>query len=139
MFRRSTMSSVFDILRDNQTFAVVGVSQNRQKYGYEVFETLVTNGYRVYPINPKYEEVDGHRCYPSLDELPEKPEVVVTVVPPAVTEKVVQACARLGIHTVWMPPGSWSEQAVQTCEAQGIEKVHDVCLVFALRSFRRKR
>jgi len=56
-----------------------------------------------------------------------------------VTEKVVQACARLGIHTVWMPPGSWSEQAVQTCEAQGIEKVHDVCLVFALRSFQRKR
>lgn len=133
------MSSVFDILRDNQTFAVVGVSQNRQKYGYEVFETLVTNGYRVYPINPKYEEVDGHRCYPSLDELPEKPDVVVTVVPPAVTEKVVQACARLGIQTVWMPPGSWSEQAVQTCEAQGIEKVHDVCLVFALRSFQRKR
>ena len=38
------MSSVFDILRDNQIFAVVGVSQNRQKYGYEVFETLVTNG-----------------------------------------------------------------------------------------------
>jgi predicted CoA-binding protein len=133
------MSSVFDILRDNQTFAVVGVSQNRQKYGYEVFETLVTNGYRVYPINPKYEEVDGHRCYASLDELPEKPEVVVTVMPPAVTEKVVQACARLGIQIVWMPPGSWSEQAVQTCEAQGIEKVHDVCLVFALRSFRRKR
>ena len=98
------MSSVFDILRDNQIFAVVGVSQNRQKYGYEVFETLVTNGYRVYPINPKYEEIDGHRCYPSLDELPEKPEVVVTVVPPAVTEKVVQACARLGIHTAGHEP-----------------------------------
>ena len=75
----------------------------------------------------------------SSGHLLEKPEVVATVVPPAVPEKVVQACARLNIQTVRMPPGSWSEQAVQMCEAQGIEKVHDVCLVFTLRSFQRKR
>jgi len=112
---------------------VVGVSLNRQKYGREVFDALLTKGYQVYPINPKYEEIDGHRCYRSLDELPEKPQVVVTVVPPAVTEKVIESCVRLGVGTVWMPPGSWSEQAVETCEAQGIEEVHDVCLVFALR------
>lgn len=130
------MSITTDILRHNQIFAVVGVSQDKQKYGHEVFEALVTNGYRVYPINPKYQEVDGHPCYSSLDALPEKPEVVVTVVPPSVTEKVVEDCARLGIRTVWMPPGSWSEQAVQTCEKHGIEEIHDICLVFALRSIR---
>jgi len=130
------MSMISDILRYNQTFAVVGVSQDKQKYGYEVFEILVANGYRVYPINPKYGEVEGHRCYPSLDDLPERPQVVVTVVPPTVTEKIVEDCTRLGIRTVWMPPGSWSERAVQMCEVQGIEEVHDVCLVFALRSRR---
>lgn len=130
------MSIISDILRDNQSFAVVGVSQDKQKYGHEVFEILVANDYQVYPINPKYGEVEGHRCYPSLDDLPEKPQVVVTVVPPAVTEKVVEDCARLGIRTVWMPPGSWSARAVQTCEVHGIQEVHDVCLVFALRSRR---
>ena len=128
------MSLISNILSNNRTFAVVGVSQNRQKYGHEVFEALLTKGYQVYPINPKYNEIDGQRCYPSLDELLEKPQVVVTVVPPPVTEKVVESCVRLGVETVWMPPGSWSEQAVETCEAQGIEEVHDVCLVFALRS-----
>jgi predicted CoA-binding protein len=133
------MSIISDILRHNQTFAVVGVSQNREKYGYEIFKKLVTNGYRVYPINPKYEEIDGHRCYPSLDDLPEKPEVVVTVVPPSVTKKVVESCTRLDIRTVWMSPGSWSEQAVEMCEGQGIKEVHDVCLVFALRSLHGKR
>lgn len=128
------MSLISNILNNNHTFAVVGVSQNRQKYGYEVFEALLTKGYQVYPINPKYKEIDGHRCYPSLADLPERPEVVVTVVPPAVTEQVIESCVRLGIGTVWMPPGSWSERAVETCETQGIEEVHDVCLVFALRS-----
>lgn len=128
------MSLISDVLRDNRTFALVGVSQNREKYGYEVFEALIAKGYEVYPINPKYDEVDGRRCYASLDDLSETPDVVVAAVPPVVTEKVVQSCARLGVVTVWMPPGSWSEQAVQTCEEQGLEEIHDVCLVFALRS-----
>ncbi|MGQ9584791.1 MAG: CoA-binding protein [Anaerolineae bacterium] len=128
------MSLISGILSNNHTFAVVGVSQDKQKYGHEVFEALLAKGYQVYPINPRYEEVDGHRCYPSLDALPEKPQVVVTAVPPAVTEKVVESCVRLQVETVWMPPGSWSEQAVETCEAQGMEEIHDVCLVFALRS-----
>ncbi|MCR4406717.1 MAG: CoA-binding protein [Anaerolineae bacterium] len=128
------MSLISNILSNSHTFAVVGVSQDRQKYGHEVFEALLAKGYQVYPINPKYEEIDGHRCYPSLADLPEQPDVVVTVVPPAVTEQVVESCTRLGVGTVWMPPGSWSQRAVEICETQGIEEVHDVCLVFALRS-----
>lgn len=130
------MSLVSDILRHNHTFAVVGVSQDPAKYGHEIFEALLNKGYKVYPINPKYQAVDGHPCYASLEALPEKPEVAVAVVPPAVTEKVVDTCARIGIGTVWMPPGAWSEKAVETCEANGIQEVHDVCLVFALRSLK---
>ncbi|MFB0545865.1 MAG: CoA-binding protein, partial [Anaerolineae bacterium] len=57
-FGRSAKSLVSGILSNNRTFAVVGVSQNRQKYGHEVFEALLAKGYRVYPINPKYNEVD---------------------------------------------------------------------------------
>lgn len=133
------MSLVSRILSKDRTFAVVGVSQDPRKYGHEVFETLLAKGYQVYPVNPKYQEIDGHRCYPSLDDLPEKPQVVVTVVPPAVTEKVIETCVRLGVGTVWMPPGSWSERAVDACEKAGIEEVHDVCLVFALRSVPQER
>jgi hypothetical protein len=130
------MGLVTDILRNNHTFAVVGVSQDPAKYGHEIFEKLLSKGYRAYPVNPKYESIDGHRCYASVEVLPEKPEVVVAVVPPTVTEQVVETCARLGIGTLWMPPGAWSEKAVETCEANGIQEVHDVCLVFALDSMK---
>jgi predicted CoA-binding protein len=129
------MSLITDILKNHRTFAVVGVSQDPAKYGHEIFEALLAKGYIVYPINPKYESVDGHPCYPSLESLPEKPEVVVTVVPPPVTEKIVEACIRMGIRVVWMPPGAWSEAAVELCEKHHINAVHDICLVFALRSF----
>ncbi len=128
------MSLVTKILRDNRTFAVVGVSQDPAKYGHEIFETLLSKGYNALAVNPKYEQVDGHPCYPSLEALPEKPDVVVAVVPPAVTETIVATTANLGVGTVWMPPGAWSERAVELCEQHGLTEIHDVCLVFALRS-----
>ncbi|MDH7513931.1 MAG: CoA-binding protein [Clostridiales bacterium] len=98
------MSYVTDVLKEKKVLAVVGVSGNKEKYGYEIFKTLIDAGYKTYPVNPKHDLIDGHRCYKSLPDLPEKPEVVVTVVPPATTEKVVDTCLELGISTVWMPP-----------------------------------
>jgi predicted CoA-binding protein len=122
------------ILKQFHTFAVVGVSQNKQKYGYEIFEALLNKGYKVYAVNPKYTSVDGKPCYPSLQALPQKPEVVVTAMPPAVTEKVAEACAQMSIGTLWMPPETWTAKSVEICKAHGIHEIHDLCLVFALKS-----
>jgi predicted CoA-binding protein len=131
------MSYVSRILRENQVFAVVGATQNKDKYGHEVVESLVDRGYLVYPVNPNYKHLNGHTCYPSVADLPEKPQVVVTVVPPDVTEQVIQSCAQLGVKMVWMPPGTWSDQAIEYCETNGTEEIHDICLVFALDSLGR--
>lgn len=122
------------VLKQCHTFAVVGVSQDRQKYGYEVFEALTKEGYKVYPVNPKYTSMDEQPCYPSLQALPEKPEVVVTATPAAVTERVAETCAQLNIGTLWMPPETWSEKSVETCKTHGVQEIHDLCLVFALKS-----
>ena len=138
MLLNDRMEVGFSILRQARTFAVVGVSQDRQKYGHEVFRALKEAGYAVFPVNPKYATVDGEPCYASLAELPEKPDVVVTAVPPAVTEEVAKSCAALGIGAVWMPPQTWSEKAVEACSANGIREVHDVCVVFALRALSEK-
>lgn len=124
------------VLKRYHTFAVVGVSQDKQKYGYEVFEALLNSGYKVYPVNPKYTSVDEQPCYPSLQALPEKPEVVVTATPPAVTEKVTETCAQLNIGMLWMPPETWSEKSVEICNTHGIQEIHDLCLVFALKSLK---
>lgn len=130
------MSLVIDILKHNRSFAVVGVSQDPAKYGHEIFDALLDKGYDALAVNPKYDQVDGHPCYPSLESLPEKPDVVVAVVPPAVTEGVIEMAAQLGINKIWMPPGAWSEKAVVLCEKYCMTEIHDVCLVFALRSLK---
>ena len=122
-----------DFLRKENVFAVIGVSQNPAKYGHQVYKDLKEAGYVVYPINPNIDEVLGDRCYHSLSELPEKPDVVDTVVPPSVTEKIIEECKELGVVKIWMQPGSESEKAIAFCRRNSIKVVHDVCVMVKRR------
>ena len=122
-----------DFLRKQHIFAVIGVSRNPAKYGHQVYKDLKEAGYVVYPVNPNIDEVLGDPCYHSLSELPEKPDVVDTVVPPKVTVKIVEECKELGIERVWMQPGSESEHAIDFCRQNNIKVVHDVCVMVKRR------
>ena len=118
-----------EFLNKKNIFAVVGASRDPQKYGFQVYRDLKSAGYQVYPINPNAEEILGEKCYQSLEILPRKPDVVDVVVPPEVTEHVVETCKRLGITKVWMQPGSESEKTIKFCERNGIQTVHGVCVM----------
>ncbi|HDD46347.1 MAG TPA: CoA-binding protein [Candidatus Aenigmarchaeota archaeon] len=112
-----------------RVFAVVGVSRDREKYGYKVFMDLRNAGYKVYPINPNAESINGIKCYKNLSSLPEKPEVVEFVVPPNVTLEVLKECKRLGIRNVWFQPGSESKDVLDFCKRNGMNAVHGVCII----------
>jgi len=122
-----------DFLRKQNVFAVVGVSRDPAKYGHQVYKDLKEAGYVVYAVNPNIDEVLGDRCYHSLSDLPEKPDVVDIVVPPKVTEKIVEECKELGIERVWMQPGSESEYAINFCTQNSIKVVHDICVMVKRR------
>jgi hypothetical protein len=87
-----------DTLRTKKSFALVGATPDPWKYGYEVLATLVNAGYTVFPINPKYPEIEGSTCYASLEDLPQKPEVVISALAPANTERVVDKVKELDIE-----------------------------------------
>lgn len=116
-------------LNKNNVFAVVGASRNPEKYGHQVYKDLRDAGYLVYPVNPNISKVLGDRCYPSLKDLPEKPDVVDIVVPPRITEQKVKECKELGIKKVWMQPGSESEESIKFCKENGIDVLHGVCVM----------
>ncbi|MCW7071626.1 MAG: CoA-binding protein [Methanophagales archaeon] len=125
-----------DFLRKQNVFAVVGVSRDPAKYGHQVYKDLKEAGYAVYAVNPNIDEVLGDRCYHSLGELPERPDVVDTVVPPAVTEEVVEECKELGVERVWMQPGSESERAINFCTRNRIKVVQNVCVMVKRKAAR---
>jgi len=122
-----------DFLWKQNVFAVIGVSRNPAKYGHQVYKDLKEAGYVVYAVNPNIDTVSGDRCYHSLSELPEKPDVVDVVVSPKVTEKIVVECRDLGLKRVWMQPGSESERAISFCVQNDIKVVHDVCVMVKRR------
>jgi len=108
-------------------WAVVGVSHDRAKYGNRIFRDLRRAGYVVYGVNSRGGEVDGQALYPSLADLPDDVEVLDVVVPPEMTEGVVQEAHSLGLNRVWMQPGAESEAAIAWAKAHGMEVVYDAC------------
>jgi acyl-CoA synthetase (NDP forming) len=68
-----------DPLLRPKSVAVVGASKRTDSIGEWALKNLAIGGYqgRIYPVNPRYADIQGHRCYNSLSELPEVPELVV--------------------------------------------------------------
>lgn len=107
--------------KEYKQIAVVGVSGDASKYGHKIFRDLLNAGYPVAGVNPKGGFVLGQNIYKSLSDIEKKPDLVITVVHPAVTELAVEECNRLGVKHVWMQPGSESDAAVAKAKEYGIK------------------
>ncbi len=114
------------------TIAVAGVSRKKQPQPANlVYRKLRDSGYRVYPVNPAANKIEGEKCYESLRSIPEPLDGVVIVTRPETAEKLVEECIELGIPRVWMHrsvgQGSVSEAAVARCKANGIKVIAGGC------------
>jgi len=124
-----------EILKTKKIFAVTGVSQDESKYGFEVFNTLIEHKYKTYPINPKYNEIAGHKCFPSIDSLPEEPQVLIVVLSPQNTGKIVETLVKYKNIILWLPPECWSDEVIGKLNQSGLEYIYDVCPVGKLKGF----
>ncbi len=105
------------------SFAVVGASVDRSKYGNKVLRCYQQHGKEVYPINARASEVEGLKAYPSLAALPVKVQAISVITPPAVTEQVVRDAAAAGVTHIWMQPGAESDAAIATAESLGMSVI----------------
>jgi len=109
--------------------AVVGASDREEKFGYKIFRDLIKHGFKVKGINPKDGEILGRKIYKTLRDLESVPDLVITVIPPQVTERIVQECKEMGVKEIWMQPGSESESAVKKAKEYGITVTHNACFM----------
>lgn len=112
-----------------RVLAIVGASRDPGKWGNTVYRDLKAKGYKVYAVNKNAEEVDGDQAYHTLRDLPLKPDGVVIVTPPNVTEQIVKEVTDLGITRVWMQQGAESQVAIGHCQRHGVAVVHGVCVM----------
>jgi len=124
-----TSRAVVDDFVSQRKLAVVGVSRKKMKFGNMAFKELRRKGYKLFPVHPHAETIEGERCYPSLAALPEPVDGVLVVVPPAQAEQVVRDAAAAGIRRVWLQQGAGSAAAIRFCEENGISAVHGECIL----------
>ena len=115
-----------------KTYAVAGASARTHKYGYKVFNALLASGRETYPLNPVTDEIEGHRAYASIADLPLVPEALSIITPPEVTRKVVADAIAAGVQHIWMQPGAEDEQASESAREAGINVIDDGSCILAL-------
>lgn len=125
-----------EILKSKKSFAIVGASNEMMKYGYELVCVFKDYGYKIFPINPKCDEIEGIKCYPSLKDLPEKPDVVLTALAPKNTLNVVQVVKEIGVDTIWFPPNCFDENTVNKAEELKLYCISNVCPIGILEEIK---
>jgi uncharacterized protein len=125
------LSTLRRILQTCRTVAVVGLSNEWHRPSYFVAQYLLQHGYRVIPVNPRYTEVLGQRCYPSLEAIDE-PKGAVHLVDvfrrtPDVLPIAEQAI-RIGAKCLWQQIGVVNDQAHALAQRAGLESVMNRCV-----------
>lgn len=119
---------VKDFLKQKR-FAVAGSFRNESKYAYKILKTLIKKGYKVYPVNPRVNDVEGMKCYKKISDIPFNIDVVNVVTPPSVTETIVKECREKNIKRVWLQPGAENEAAIKFCRDNNIDVIHGLCVM----------
>ena len=102
-----------------QTWAVLGVSQDPEKFSYQVYKMLKRTGKTVYGISPKNRDLEGDPLYTSLREIP-KVEVVVFMVNPKIGIRELDVVKELGIQNIWLQPGSYDDAFLAHAKELGL-------------------
>ena len=114
-----------------KTVAVIGASSNRDKFGNKALRAFEKRGYRVIPINPNEPEVEGHRTYTSVLDVPDTIDLATVYVPGRVGVRVMDDLARKGIAEVWLNPGADDPEVVDRARALGLKTVQ-TCSILAI-------
>ncbi|OEJ30984.1 CoA-binding protein [Streptomyces subrutilus] len=121
------------------TWAVVGLSNNRDRAAYGVASVLQRFGKRVVPVHPKAETVHGEPGYASLEEIPFKVDVVDVFVNSELAGQVADQAASIGADAVWFQLGVIDEEAFARTREAGLAMVMDRCPAIEIPALRTPR
>lgn len=116
------------ILKEAKTIAVVGASPKPWRDSGSIAQFLVNKGYTVFPVNPKYDEVIGLKCYPNLKAIPHKIDVVDIFRRSDEVLPTVEEAIEIGAGTVWMQLEVINYEAAELAEKADLQVVMDRCI-----------
>jgi predicted CoA-binding protein len=122
------INSLRRILRENKVIAVVGLSADWFRPSYFAAKYMQEHGYRIIPVNPKYPEILGQKCYRSLEDIPEKVGMVDVFRKTADVLPVARSAVAIGARVLWQQLGVRNAEADALAGKAGLDTVMDRCV-----------
>lgn len=113
-------------------WAIVGATNNKEKYGYKIWKLMPDYGYKVFGVNPNYNEIEGQKIYKSLSDIDEKIDVVSVVVNPRLSLRLLDEVKKLGIRYVFFQPRTYNDKVLKKADDLGLYYIIDDCIYATL-------
>ncbi len=117
-----------DILRNSQVIAVVGHSDKSDRTSYQIAQFLRQVGYKIYPVNPVVQEIDGQPSYPTLQDVPEPVDIVNVFRRSEYLPEIVKAAIAINAKTIWTQLGVKDWRSANKALDAGLNVAMDVCI-----------
>lgn len=116
-------------MSESKTVAVIGASSNRNKFGNKALRAFERRGYTVIPINPNEKEVEGHKTFASVLDVPGNVDMATVYVPPAIGVTVMEQLAKKGVGEVWLNPGADEDDVVDRARELGLNVIQACSII----------
>ena len=120
-----------EILQSAKVIAVVGHSDKPHRTSYQIAKVMRGYGYKVYPVNPTCNTIDGEKCYASLADVPEAIDIVNVFRRSEYLSGVVDEAIAVGAGAVWAQLGVYDAEAAQKATDADVPIVMDTCIKVA--------
>jgi predicted CoA-binding protein len=120
--------AIREILKSAETIAVVGASVKPWRDSNSIMQFLIDAGYRVFPVNPKYSEVLGVWCVPSLSHVPKGIDIVDVFRRSEALDLIVDEAIANDAKTLWTQLGVVDVKAAAKAEQAGMNVIMDHCI-----------
>jgi predicted CoA-binding protein len=122
------ISTLRRILRQARTIAVVGLSAEWHRPSYFAAKYMQGEGYRIVPVNPRYPEILGERCYARLEDIPFPVDIVDVFRREADVEPIAASAVAIGAKCLWQQLGVKNLKADAMARTAGLDSVMDRCV-----------
>ena len=112
-----------------KTVVIIGASNDRRKFGNKAVRAFLQQGCQVFPVNPKEAIIEGLPAFPSIAEVPVRPQMVSVYLPPEVLLRVLPAIAAKSCDELWLNPGTESDAVASECERLGLNVIQACSIV----------
>jgi uncharacterized protein len=116
------------ILKSCHTIAVVGLSAEWHRPSFFAAKYMQQHGYRIVPVNPRYNSILGETCYARLEDIPFAVDMVDAFRKPADLPPIAKSAVAIGAKCLWQQLGVMNAEADAIARDAGLDSVMDRCV-----------